>query len=237
MRTIKRYILPLFTLVLITVGAAMPLAVSQMQDSRINSLREEFLLNTVNLTLQQDVGVSPVLRLIAGECNSILWEEETKLTEQDAIEAAKAVLTEMEAMDLLSVGDLALIRDAEGRAEPILLIGGDGSSALVWNWYSYSENVPYQMWIDDTTGKAVQFLVSSPTPRDTDAAHALVANWNIFFQGYYGIEIVSVKEESQGIDSGGILYQFVFGADLQDGLDVCELELELFDGITTFNFN
>lgn len=96
MRTIKRYILPLFTFVLITVGAAMPLAVSQMQDSRISSLREEFLLNTVNLTLQQDVGVSPVLRLIAGECNSILWEEETKLTEQDAIEAAKAVLTEME---------------------------------------------------------------------------------------------------------------------------------------------
>lgn len=183
MRTIKRYILLLFTFVLITVGAAMPLAVSQMQDSRISSLREEFLLNTVNLTLQQDVGVSPVLRLIAGECNSILWEEETKLTEQDAIEAAKAVLTEMEAMDLLSVGDLALIRDAEGRAEPILLIGGDGSSALVWNCYSYSENVPYQMWIDDTTGKAVQFLVSSPTPRDTDAAHALVANWNIFFQG------------------------------------------------------
>ena len=72
MRTIKRYILPLFTLLLITVGAAMPLAVSQMQDSRISSLREEFLLNTVNLTLQQDVGVSPVLRLIAGECNSIL---------------------------------------------------------------------------------------------------------------------------------------------------------------------
>ena len=44
------------------------------------------------------------------------------------IHPAKAVLTEMEAMDLLSVGDLALIRDAEGRAEPILLIGGDGSS-------------------------------------------------------------------------------------------------------------
>ena len=150
------------------------------------------------------------------------------------MQAAKAVLTEMEAMDLLSVGDLALIRDAEGRAEPILLIGGDGSSALVWNCYSYSENVPYQMWIDDTTGKAVQFLVSSPTPRDTDAAHALVANWNIFFQGYYGIEIVSVKEESQGIDSGGILYQFVFGADLQDGLDVCELELKLFGGLAIF---
>lgn len=236
MRTIKRYILPLFTLVLITVGAAMPLAVSQMQDSRISSLREEFLLNTVNLTLQQDVGVSLVLRLIAGECNSILWEEETKLTEQDAIEAAKAVLTEMEAMDLLSVGDLALIRDAEGRAEPILLIGGDGSSALVWNCY-WSSEIPCLMWIDDAAGKAVQFLVSCPTPRDTDDAHVLLANWTAFFQEYYGVEIVSVKEESRNMDSGGTLYQFIFEVDLQDGLDACELELELFDGMATFNFN
>ena len=43
-----------------------------------------------------------------------------------------------------------------------------------------------------------------------------------------------MKEESQGIDSGGILYQFVFGADLQDGLDVCELELKLFGGLAIF---
>ena len=69
------------------------------------------------------------------------------------------------------------------------------------------ESMSYQMWIDDTTGKAVQFLVSSPTPRDTDAAHALVANWNIFFQGYYGIEIVSVKEKEpkQGETNSPIL--------------------------------
>ena len=236
MRTIKRYILPLFTFVLITVGAAMPLAVSQMQDSRISSLREEFLLNTVNLTLQQDVGVSPVLRLIAGECNSILWEEETKLTEQDAIEAAKAVLTEMEAMDLLSVGDLALIRDAEGRAEPILLIGGDGSSALVWNCYwSGDRRDLYLCLIDDATGKAVELVVSSPTPRDTEAAHALFANWNAFLQDYYGMEIISVKEDSQELDSEGVVFQFSLGADLQDGLALCELELRMLDGVTTFN--
>ena len=39
------------------------------------------------------------------------------------------------------------------------------------------------------------------------------------------------------MDSGGTLYQFIFEVDLQDGLDACELELELFDGMATFNFN
>lgn len=79
--------------------------------------------------------------------------------------------------------------------------------------------------------------MSCPTPRDTDDAHVLLANWTVFFQEYYGVEIVSVKEESRNMDSGGTLYQFIFEVDLQDGLDACELELELFDGMATFNFN
>ena len=236
MRTIKRYILPLFTLVLITVGAAMPLAVSQMQDSRISSLREEFLLNTVNLTLQQDVGVSLVLRLIAGECNSILWEEETKLTAQEAVEAAMEAAAELEAYGLLASGTVDRMRDKESWAEPILLIGEDGSSALVWNCYwSGDRRDLYLFLIDDATGKAVELVVSSPTPRDTEAAHALFANWHTFLQDYYGMEIISVKEDSQELDSEGVVFQFSLGADLQDGLALCELELKMLDGVTTFN--
>lgn len=236
MRTIKRYLLPLLTVLLIIVGAAMPLIVSKMQDSRINNLREEFPLSTVNLRLQQDIGVSPALRLISGEYNSILWEEETQLTKQEAIDAAMTAVKKMEDLGLLFIGNQETVKSAEGRAEPILLIGEDGSSALVWNYYWNSE-IPCLMWIDDAAGKAIQFLVSSPSPRDTDDAHALFANWTVFFQEYYGVEIVSVKEESRSMDSGGILYQFIFEADLQDGLDVCELELELYDGMATFNFN
>ena len=236
MRTIKRYLLPLLTVLLIIVGAAMPLTVSKMQDSRINNLREEFPLSTVNLRLQQDIGVSPALRLISGECNSILWEEETQLTKQEAIDAAMTAVKKMEDLGLLFIGNQETVKSAEGRVEPILLIGEDGSSALVWNYY-WSSEIPCLMWIDDAAGKAVQFLVSSPSPRDTDDAHALFANWTVFFQEYYGVEIVSVKEESRSMDSGGVLYQFIFEVDLQDGLDVCELELELYDGMATFNFN
>ena len=139
-------------------------------------------------------------------------------------------------LGLLFIGDQEMVKSAEGRAEPILLIGEDGSSALVWNCY-WSSEIPCLMWIDDAAGKAVQFLVSCPTPRDTDDAHVLLANWTAFFQEYYGVEIVSVKEESRNMDSGGTLYQFIFEVDLQDGLDACELELELFDGMATFNFN
>lgn len=236
MKRVKQYILPLLTFLLIAAGAAMPFAVSWVQDNRISGLQEEFPLSTVNLKLQQEVGVGPVLRLSSGNCNSIPWEEETKLTAQEAVEAAMAAAVELEAYGLLASGTIERIRDKESWAEPILLIGEDGSSALVWNCY-WSSEIPCLMWIDDAAGKAVQFLVSCPTPRDTDDAHVLLANWTAFFQEYYGVEIVSVKEESRNMDSGGTLYQFIFEVDLQDGLDACELELELFDGMATFNFN
>ena len=82
MKGVRQYILPLLTFLLIATGAAMPFAVSWVQDNRIRGLQEEFPLSTVNLKLQQEVGVSQVLRLISGSCNSIPWEEETKLTAQ-----------------------------------------------------------------------------------------------------------------------------------------------------------
>lgn len=236
MKGVRQYILPLLTFLLIATGAAMPFAVSWVQDNRIRGLQEEFPLSTVNLKLQQEVGVSQVLRLISGSCNSIPWEEETKLTAQEAVEAAMAAVAELEAYGLLASGTIDRIRDKESWAEPILLIGEDGSSALVWNCYwSGDRRDLYLFLIDDATGKAVELVVSSPTPRDTEAAHALFANWNTFLQDYYGMEIISVKEDSQELDSEGVVFQFSLGADLQDGLALCELELRMLGGVTIFN--
>ena len=236
MKRVKQYILPLLTFLLIAAGAAMPFAVSWVQDNRISGLQEEFPLSTVNLKLQQDIGVSPALRLISGECSSILWEEETQLTKQEAVDAGMTAVQKMTDLGLLFIGDQEMVKSAEGRAEPILLIGEDGSSALVWNCYwSGDRRDLYLCLIDDATGKAVELVVSSPTPRDTEAAHALFANWNTFLQDYYGMEIISVKEDSQELDSEGVVFQFSLGADLQDGLALCELELRMLDGVTTFN--
>ena len=147
-----------------------------------------------------------------------------------------AAAAELEAYGLLASGTTDGIRDKESWAEPSLLIGEDGSSALVWNCYwSGDRRDLYLFLIDDATGKAVELVVSSPTPRDTEAAHALFANWNTFLQDYYGMEIISVKEDSQELDSEGVVFQFSLGADLQDGLALCELELRMLDGVTTFN--
>ena len=49
MKRVKQYILPLLTFLLIAAGAAMPFAVSWVQDNRISGLQEEFPLSTVNL--------------------------------------------------------------------------------------------------------------------------------------------------------------------------------------------
>ena len=49
------------------------------------------------------------------------------------------------------------------------------------------------------------------------------------------MEIISVKEDSQELDSEGVVFQFSLGADLQDGLALCELELRMLGGVTTFN--
>ena len=98
MKWVKQYILPLLTFLLIAAGAAMPFAVSWVQDNRISGLQEEFPLSTVNLKLQQEVGVGPVLRLCSGNCN-ITFEKKDRKSEggYDRIES-------MEYIDLRKVG-------------------------------------------------------------------------------------------------------------------------------------
>ena len=98
MKWVKQYILPLLTFLLIAAGAAMPFAVSWVQDNRISGLQEEFPLSTVNLKLQQEDGVGPVLRLCSGNCN-ITFEKKDRKSEggYDRIES-------MEYIDLRKVG-------------------------------------------------------------------------------------------------------------------------------------
>lgn len=229
MKWIKRFALPLLTLLVITAGAALPMIVSQVQDNRIREHREEFVLNTVNLTLQQDVDVSVALRLIAEDYTTIPWEEETEMAAQDAANAAKSVISEMAAYDLLAVEDVGILESAE----PELLISADGSnSALVWSCIWRGGKIsPCFVLLDDSTGKAVQFLVSSPTLQNTEQAHAQLAKWNAFFLDCYGIEIISVAEESQYLSNGVSIYQFFLGVDLRDGLEPCKLELRIYDGM------
>lgn len=236
MKRARRYILPLLTLALIAAGAAMPFLVSRVQDSRISDFREDFALNTVNLTIRQDGEASLTLRLIAGEYTSIPWSGQMSMTEQEACAAAMEAAEEMDQYNLLPEGALDYLKSSGGWAESVLLIGEDGASALVWECY-WAGDFSFYLMIDDATGKTVHFLTGTQLALDQADVHTLYELWSNFLTDYYSIEIVSASRLLQGYSDKEPVYLFLLQADLKDGLEPCGLELELIDDIAIFNIN
>lgn len=235
MKRVRRYILPLLTLALIAAGAAMPFAVSRSQDRRISDFREDFALNTVELTFRQGGEASIALRLIAGEHTSIPWAGKTSLTEDEACAAALEAAAEMDRYGLLPEGALDYLKSSGQWAEPVLLIGEDGASALAWECY-FAGDFSCYLRIDDATGKAVHFLVGIQPVSSKEDIQTLYERWSRFLTGYYGIEIVSGRRVLQEYERSPV-YLFLLQADLKDGLEPCGLELELINDIAVFNIN
>ena len=136
MRQLKRYLPPLFTLLLISLGAAMPWLVSRVQDARISKLQEKLELSAVNLTLQKDAGMGPALSVVSGEYTAIPCEDETQMSEREAVDAAVQALERMNQYErLTNEKAYSLMEEDSAWAEPFLMIAEDGSTALVWECY------------------------------------------------------------------------------------------------------
>lgn len=237
MRGMKRHILPLLTLLLIAAGAAMPFAVSWVQDGRIGALQEDFALNTVNLTFRQDGETSTALRLIAGEYVEVPWSGKTSMTGEEACQAALEAVTEMDRYGLLPEGALDYLMSVGRWAEPGLVIGEDGTSALVWECYWAGGDFSCYLMIDDAGGKAVHFLISTQFFLDKADTYTLYELWSRFLTDYYDIEILSASRLLQGYSEEEPVYLLLLQSDLKDGLEPCGLELELVDDIAIFNIN
>lgn len=230
--------LPLLTLALIAMGAAMPFFASWMQDGRIGGFQEKFLLNTVSLTLRQNGEASLVLRLVSNAYAAMPWDGRTSMTEQEACQAAMGAAAEMDLRGLLPEGDLDYLKRMGMWAEPTLLLGEDGTSALVWECYwAGGEVSACYMMLDDVTGKAVHFLISTPMFSGTEDIPALYEGWIGFLADYYDIEIISAGRVLREYDKKDPVYLLLLQADLKDGLEPCGLELELCDNIAAFNIN
>lgn len=195
MRQLRRYLPPLFTLLLISLGAAMPWLVSWVQDARISKLQEKLELNAVNLTLQKDAGVGPALRVVSGEYTAIPWEDETQLSEREAVDAAVQALERMNQYERLTNEEAcSLMEEDIAWAEPFLMIAEDGSTALVWECYWRAS--PCVVAVDDASGKAVQFLIDSPMwleKLEGKEGQDRREQWNQFFWDYYGAELEDVE--------------------------------------------
>ena len=237
MKRLKNYTLLLSAFTFIILGAALPYLTSQMQDTQISRAQIKMELNTVNMTLRQESDVWPVLQLMSKTHGESPWAGETVLTKADASEAALAVFETMEQYGLLPEGDLEQLLKSEGKAEPQLLVGEDGNSALIWacTW----DDSPWTLiTLDDATGKAVRTLTGSAGTDEsiqTDSGieedvYIQMEKWASFLQDYYDVEWTETKV----IDSGRTAFVMCFSS--KDGAIEYELNLEIEHGYTLFNY-
>lgn len=241
MKYLKKYTLLLFALVFIILGAVLPYLTSQMQDAQISRLQKILELSTVNLTLRQEGDVRPVLQLMSKKHTEGSWEGETVLAKADACQAALAVLETMDQYGLLPEGSLKRFWKTVGYAEPQLLVGEDGSSALIWacTW----EGIPgTYITLDDTTGKAVRILTENE-PTDggpVESTRFQTEKWAIFLQDYYDIDLETKFETTlvnENAAKGGlwILSNEIYFSS-KDGTILNGLNLQITNDCVFFNY-
>lgn len=258
MRQWKQYGAPLFTLALTVLGAAMPWLAGRAQDAGIDRQQERMELNAVSLTLREDGGVTPVLRLLTGEYTAIPWEKETDRSWEEVRAAAMEMIGELDRSGLLPPGDREQLEADDFWTEPVLLVGEDSSTALVWHCYWESTEIGkhYYLMVDDVSGKAVEFSVRNPAQIEyveqkaeiwAEKSGKLTVNvgesltseeqksWIAFLERYYGIRSVGVAEEDNGRTDSALPGWLRIEFDLQDGTGLCRLELGAFEGIISFN--
>lgn len=237
MNDLKRYFLLLPTLVFIALGASMPHLASWLQDAQIHAYHEKKELSAVNLTLRQADNVGPVLQLMSKQHTQSDWAGKTVLTEAEAHQAALTVMETMDQYGLLPKGDLERFQEAEGNAQPQLLVGEDGSSALIWAC-TWDFDIGTSITLDDATGKAVRILVNNGLTNggNTEDVYSQLEKWNVFLQDYYDIEQLGTNVHLYGMEQAGTkVYLYGYGANstllAQIDLRYCSK-----DGAMLYNF-
>lgn len=189
MKRFKRYLLVLVTLLLVAAGAAMPFAVSHMQDAR-QVAAEVRPFDSFQLTLKEEADLGRLLRAIANGAyyiNEASKAEDTALTEGLALAAAEDLLTELLKYGLLKKQTLAQFSDPRVQAQMVIPVvytdsENNGNTAVVGpedtaytfpNEYRLEGNaIPTWtitwnqpddcwIWLDDASGKAIMIEIPS----------------------------------------------------------------------------
>lgn len=201
MRRLKNALLVLLTLLLVAAGAAMPAAVSYMQDVYGPSLEESRSFDSFSLTLREETDLGRTLKLIAGSdyyVEEAQASEAASLSEGQALDAAQAVLTELAQHGLLDRLPQEL---STPDVWPQTLISKDGTAALPM-WSVSWRGGPEYLWLDDAAGKAVMITVGCPSYStkyvfnvDSEPIYAQAENWRQFLEDHYGTEVRIAGEE------------------------------------------
>ncbi|MBD5162362.1 MAG: hypothetical protein HDT14_10205 [Oscillibacter sp.] len=187
MRRFKRYLLVLVTLLLVATGAAMPFAVSHVQDAR-QVAAEVRPFDSFQLTLKEEADLSRLLGAIASGAyyiNETPDAEDTALTQGLALAAVEDLLTHLVKYDLLMKETLAQFSDPRVRAQTVVPVAytdtetegaaaalpgpeydafpgdyteEDGIPTWTVTWNQPSDSY---IWLDDATGKAIYIQIPS----------------------------------------------------------------------------
>lgn len=188
MKRLKKWLLPLFTLLLVAAGAAMPFAVSYMQDAR-QAEAEERPFDSFSLTLQQQgAGLARLLKTVAsGEyyVDEAVKTEDVTLSEGLALAAAEELMNELFKFGLLEKEALAEFFGPSIYPKMVIPERYPGAESEKYNYAVSSGQVtdlsnlydsegdaiptwaitwdrPYNcyVWLDDASGKAIYIEVS-----------------------------------------------------------------------------
>lgn len=192
MKTVKQALLLLCTLALVGLGAAMPWLSAWMQDGRTGGLREEFDLNTVNLTLRKDAEAADTLRLLSGTYNALNWGGETALDPGDVVGAASAASKQLAEKGLLDER-FVLPSDPGGvDVVPLIIVSEDGAfSAVVW-FCAWGEQNSRYFYLDDATGKMVGGWFRRSGRLNVSEFNEQLREWVSFCEDYYGVSVVDI---------------------------------------------
>lgn len=244
MKRLKKCLLPLFTLLLVAAGAAMPFAVSYMQDAR-QTAPETRSFDPFRLTLREEVDLGRTLKLVAGSDYYIEEnaesEKDVRMTRMEVLSAAEELIKELTRFGLLdsAVSSLPTFR-------PQILHANDESVSIpTWSmeWELPDEGSTLYVWMDDATGKA--FLISLPSERYTskyvynissEAIYASAENWRAFLEDYYGTE-VQIGNEMWFDATAKFTLTFPLGSMEDEERTEYQLDLYIYfaDGFTTLN--
>lgn len=187
MKRLKKLFLPLFTLLLVAVGAAMPFIVSTMQDAQ-QAEADIRPFDSFSLTLQQQgTDLARLLKAIGGGAYYIheaSRAEQVTLSEGLALAATEDLLEELVQYGLLhektvaqfysskvqaqQVIPIAYIGEETGRAVAVLpgpedydaFPGGYTEEAAIPTWtVTWAKPDNCWFWLDDASGKAIMIEI------------------------------------------------------------------------------
>ena len=242
MKRLKKFLLPLFTLLLVAAGAAMPFAVSYMQDARQTD-PETRSFDSFRLTLREEVDLGRTLKLVAGAdyyVEDAQVAENARMTQAEVLSAAEEITKRLIQFGLLDQGTSSL-----PRLWASTLRAYDGSVSIpTWSLeWDMPDAGTFYIWLDDATGKA--FMISVPSPIYTshyvsngssEAIYACAENWRAFLEDYYGTE---VRFGNEMWFDAAVKFALTFFLEAAEDEEQTDFQLDLYiylaDGFTTLS--